>query len=76
MFEQIEVYCFSEYEKVKLVKLLEILYLVSSKFLSGVARRYGDNRIMNLLFVKFEWATKKPMFGCQMCGQCLSLIHI
>ena len=71
MLEQSEVYCFSESESVKLVKLLEVLYLISSKVLGGIAGKYGDNRVMRLLFVKFEWVTKKPIFGCQMCGQCI-----
>ena len=66
--EQIRVYCFSESESVKLVKLLEVLYLVSSKVLGGIAEKYGDNRVIRLLFVKFEWVTKKPIFRCQKCG--------
>ena len=52
------------------VRLLEIIYVVSKFFLSPILRKYGKRTAVQKFMVINEIALKKPLFGCQMCGQC------
>ena len=52
------------------VRLLERIYRLSKALLTPMLKKYGHNRVANNLMVISELALKKPLFNCQMCGQC------
>ncbi len=53
------------------VRALESTYLFCSKILSGIIPILGTKRPFIWFMVTSEKAFKKPLFGCQMCGQCI-----
>jgi hypothetical protein len=52
------------------VKILEIIYRVSKRFLTPMLKKYGHKSFTKNVMIVSEIALKKPIFNCQMCGQC------
>ena len=53
------------------VRLLEFTYLFCLKILSRLVPVLSEKRPFIGFMVVSEKALKKPLFGCQMCGQCI-----
>jgi len=53
------------------VRLLEIAYICTSRILHLFRRWLGSGGVVEKGFILLENVTKRPVFGCQMCGQCV-----
>ena len=52
------------------VRILELIYLLSKLLLSPILKRHGHRSLAQKVMIGSEIALKKPLFNCQMCGQC------
>ena len=52
------------------VKILEIIYRVSKTVLTPMLKKYGHKSFTKKVMIISEITLKKPIFNCQMCGQC------
>ena len=53
------------------VRLLEIAYIFTGKMLHPFRRWLRSGGVVEKGFILLEKVTKRPVFGCQMCGQCV-----
>ena len=53
------------------LRLLEISFVISRTILYFLKPIFRRNRVTNTVFVGIETVTKKLLFNCQMCGQCI-----
>ena len=53
------------------LRLLEISYEISRLILHRFKPVFRRNRVTSTVFIGIEKIMKKPLFNCQMCGQCI-----
>ena len=52
-------------------KTLENTYLLTKKLIAPFIVKYGNSPFFKKVLVRGEKITKKPVFDCKMCGQCI-----
>jgi len=52
-------------------RTLESSYLLTKKLIAPFIVKYGNSKLLKKILVGGEKITKKPVFDCKMCGQCI-----
>ena len=52
-------------------RTLESTYLFTKKLIAPFIVKYGNSLLLKKILINGEKITKKPVFDCKMCGQCI-----
>ena len=52
-------------------RTLESTYLFTKKLIAPFIVKYGNSLLLKNILISGEKITKKPVFDCKMCGQCI-----
>ena len=52
-------------------RTLESTYLFTKKLIAPFIVKYGNSLLLKKILISGEKITKKPVFDCKMCGQCI-----
>ena len=52
-------------------RTLESSYLLTKKLIAPFIVKYGNSLLLKKILISGEKITKKPVFDCKMCGQCI-----